>query len=199
MDFILIIISSVLVVETLVLGKSIYKYAEDKDYFFSKIFKRKKMRIDKNDIDIPISVFHNSTNNAADIINSDSFKMTNYLNMINNNSENKKIYYFYSYEDDVFNKNENINYINDKKCIVLNEGENVFGKKELADIDIDDPSVSRRHFIANVKNNMVSLTDCNSTNGTFVNHQKIIDRTVLIPEDIVTVGKVTLILGIKDD
>lgn len=67
------------------------------------------------------------------------------------------------------------------------------GRKEENDICIDHMSVSGRHAkIDKVEDNTggyFTVTDLNSTNGTFVNGKKITAATVLRPNDWITVGK----------
>ena len=68
----------------------------------------------------------------------------------------------------------------------------VIGRDELADIVLDDPGISRRHCEVRVTNDgphlVTSIRDLGSTNGTFVNGQRI-TSTRLDEGDQITVGR----------
>jgi len=68
----------------------------------------------------------------------------------------------------------------------------VIGRDELADIVLDDPGISRRHCEVRVTNDgprlVTSIRDLGSTNGTFVNGQRI-TSTRLDEGDQVTIGR----------
>jgi hypothetical protein len=68
----------------------------------------------------------------------------------------------------------------------------VIGRDELADIVLDDPGISRRHCELRVTNDgphlVTSIRDLGSTNGTFVNGQRI-TSTRLDEGDQITVGR----------
>lgn len=67
-----------------------------------------------------------------------------------------------------------------------------------SDIAINDKNISRKHaqFIVYPKNMMVF--DCGSSNGTFVNGEKITKKTVR-PGDIITLGDITFFFCYADD
>lgn len=68
----------------------------------------------------------------------------------------------------------------------------VIGRDELADIVLDDPGISRRHCEVRVTNDgprlVTSIRDLGSTNGTFVNGQRITSAR-LDEGDQVTIGR----------
>ena len=68
----------------------------------------------------------------------------------------------------------------------------VIGRDEVADIILDDPGISRRHCEVRVSNDgphlITSLRDLGSTNGTYVNGERITSRR-LDDGDQVTVGR----------
>jgi len=66
-----------------------------------------------------------------------------------------------------------------------------FGRAQDCDIIFDDKSVSRHHGHLSVFDNKVYIVDDGSTYGTFVNGQKITDKTVVSRQDKVTLsGKI---------
>ena len=68
----------------------------------------------------------------------------------------------------------------------------VIGRDELADIVLDDPGISRRHCEVRVTNDgphlVTSIRDLGSTNGTFVNGERI-TSTRLGEGDQITIGR----------
>jgi pSer/pThr/pTyr-binding forkhead associated (FHA) protein len=67
------------------------------------------------------------------------------------------------------------------------------GRNEENDIIIDDPKVSRHHIqMIQHDDGHYSLSDCGSTNGTFVNGQKISSEIPLGKNDIVRIGNTTI-------
>ena len=68
----------------------------------------------------------------------------------------------------------------------------VIGRDELADIVLDDPGISRRHCEVRVSNDgphlVTSIRDLGSTNGTFVNGERI-TSTRLDEGDQITIGR----------
>jgi type II secretory pathway predicted ATPase ExeA len=73
----------------------------------------------------------------------------------------------------------------------LTERQYVIGRSELADIVVEDGYVSKIHAMLHVYSNAVVLADLNSTNGTTVN-SKIVQKTVLRNNDIITLGRYKL-------
>ena len=63
------------------------------------------------------------------------------------------------------------------------------GRAPTCDVPVFDPTVSRRHAELSLVAGGVKVTDLGSANGTFVNGEKITDRTVR-NGDVVTFGKV---------
>lgn len=63
----------------------------------------------------------------------------------------------------------------------------VIGRRETCDIVLHDPSVSRKHAQLDKVEEKYILTDLNSTNGTYVNGQKVVKKT-LEQGDIITFG-----------
>ena len=58
-------------------------------------------------------------------------------------------------------------------CITLKKGENIFGRDEkIADFIIEDPCISKKHFVILVNENKQILIDC-SKNGIYLNNIKL--------------------------
>ncbi len=72
----------------------------------------------------------------------------------------------------------------------------VIGRDALADVILDDPGISRRHSEIRVTNDgphlVTSIRDLGSTNGTFVNGERI-TSTRLTSGDRLTVGRTTIV------
>ena len=67
------------------------------------------------------------------------------------------------------------------------------GRLEDNDVVINDEYASRHHLrIVQHDDGSYTLTDCGSTNGTFVNGQRVYGDVKLLPNDIVRVGKTIL-------
>lgn len=58
--------------------------------------------------------------------------------------------------------------------ITLKQGDNIFGRdKQEADFVIEDRYVSKKHFIIKVFGTQLILIDCESMNGTYLNHKRV--------------------------
>jgi pSer/pThr/pTyr-binding forkhead associated (FHA) protein len=68
----------------------------------------------------------------------------------------------------------------------------VVGRSRDADISVNSLRLSRRHAVFRQRENLLLLEDLESTNGTFVNGQRISGITRLFPGDVVTMGPVTI-------
>jgi adenylate cyclase len=73
----------------------------------------------------------------------------------------------------------------------------VVGRGEASDIPLYDPTISRRHAELSIHEDEVTITDLESSNGTFVNGEKI-HQTKLQPGDSVCFGKVVCQLRAED-
>ncbi|WP_155370943.1 FHA domain-containing protein [Catellatospora vulcania] len=62
----------------------------------------------------------------------------------------------------------------------------------MAAVALDDRSVSRRHASLEIVDNYLVLTDLGSTNGTYVNDQRITRRQALVPGDRIRIGRYDL-------
>lgn len=65
------------------------------------------------------------------------------------------------------------------------------GRSPESDVHLPDPSVSRNHALLDVQNGSLIVHDAGSTNGTYVNKERI-DSAVLKAGDVVAFGKAEL-------
>jgi hypothetical protein len=65
------------------------------------------------------------------------------------------------------------------------------GRSPESDVHLPDPSVSRNHALFDVQNGSLIVHDAGSTNGTYVNDERI-DSAVLKTGDVVAFGKAAL-------
>lgn len=84
------------------------------------------------------------------------------------------------------------------KMVLLQTGSVVLGRSADADITIDDEGISRRHVRLDYKKGKTIITDMGSTNGTYVNGERIAE-TELQHEDKIQLSSSTLIKYIYAD
>ena len=73
----------------------------------------------------------------------------------------------------------------------LRQGVRVIGRADGADILVEDPKVSRRHATVERSDGQVLLSDVGSTNGTWLNHERVAGSALLADGDQIRVGNVT--------
>lgn len=78
----------------------------------------------------------------------------------------------------------------DDRRLAVRDGETVAGRDEGCDIRLDDPSVSRRHARFLVQDDLITVEDLSSTNGTLVNGRKTSGAVSLQPGDTIRIGSV---------
>jgi predicted component of type VI protein secretion system len=71
----------------------------------------------------------------------------------------------------------------------LKPGKNVLGRGAEADIVVDDPGVSRKHAEVHFDNGQVRLVDLGSTNGTFVDGERVSSVMMLREGSTITMGR----------
>ena len=76
--------------------------------------------------------------------------------------------------------------------IILSEGETLWGRSRDADVVVEDEAISRYHFKITVVDRIATLEDLNSTNGTFVNGERI-RQHILQPNDKIQISSVTVL------
>ena len=79
----------------------------------------------------------------------------------------------------------------DGRRLPLADGETVAGRDEACAITFDESSVSRRHARFLVQDEVVTVEDLNSTNGTKVNGRKTSGAVRLRPGDTIKIGVIT--------
>lgn len=80
------------------------------------------------------------------------------------------------------------------RAVEIKPGKLTLGRSDSNDIVVDDISASRQHaeILFDEDNETVSLVDLNSTNGTYVNHQRVYGTYLLSPDDVIRIGQVQL-------
>lgn len=83
------------------------------------------------------------------------------------------------------------------KVVDLKPGKFTLGRASSNDLMIDDTAASRQHaeVLFDPATNAVSLIDLNSTNGTYVNRQRVKGSCQLVPDDLVRIGQVVMQLN----
>ena len=66
------------------------------------------------------------------------------------------------------------------------------GRASSNDLIIDNMGVSSHHAIISIKDSQYLIEDLNSTNGTFLNSEKILSQQRINPQDSIIIGKHTL-------
>lgn len=74
----------------------------------------------------------------------------------------------------------------------LTEKEHVLGRSSMADIRVDDPSVSGRHAALSPRGDGFAVRDLGSTNGTLVDGTKVEGEHLLVGGETVQVGEALL-------
>ncbi len=82
--------------------------------------------------------------------------------------------------------------------VSFKQNEISIGRSDDNDLAIDDEAVSSRHARIIFENGKWMLEDLNSTNGTYLNNQRIFTSTVLINGDEIMLGKQSLLIDIPD-
>src|SRR5512138_922366 len=75
------------------------------------------------------------------------------------------------------------------KVYPLDKGEMFVGRDLSNDIVINDPEISRRHARLFLQGASYVLEDLGSTNGSFVNGQRLVGPNILRPGDTITFGE----------
>ena len=68
----------------------------------------------------------------------------------------------------------------------------LIGRDPLNDLQLKDDTISAKHARIFFSNNLWMVEDSNSTNGTFLNNEKIISPTALVENDVIRCGKIAI-------
>ncbi|HEX2420749.1 MAG TPA: FHA domain-containing protein [Acidimicrobiia bacterium] len=80
---------------------------------------------------------------------------------------------------------------------MLNEGTTAVGRQPESEILLDDVTVSRQHCQFKVGANQLTVEDLGSTNGTYVNEERV-DQANLNPGDQVIIGRFQFLVARGD-
>jgi pSer/pThr/pTyr-binding forkhead associated (FHA) protein len=78
------------------------------------------------------------------------------------------------------------------QAVLLGEGEVVIGRSPYCSLIIDQETLSRVHASLRIVGDGVELTDLGSSNGTFVNGQRLTTPKMVGPGDKIVLGKVKI-------
>jgi pSer/pThr/pTyr-binding forkhead associated (FHA) protein len=76
-------------------------------------------------------------------------------------------------------------------AVQVEQHESILGRDATCDLALDDPKVSRRHARLMRMGDEITVEDLGSTNGTFVNGNRIRGKSKVRPGDVITVGSHT--------
>lgn len=85
--------------------------------------------------------------------------------------------------------------INNYQVILLKKKETVFGRDKNVDVKIKDMKISNLHFVISLEEGRCYISDCGSSNGTFVNGNRI-QKHELFPNDIILAGETSMKIGV---
>ena len=86
---------------------------------------------------------------------------------------------------------------NPGKVFLIQKAETAIGRDEKSDIFILDSGISRHHAVVSLQGPNYIIKDLGSTNGTFVNEQRLVAPRAIKPGDIILLGdKVRLVFDI---
>lgn len=74
----------------------------------------------------------------------------------------------------------------------------VVGRSAASELPISNDTVSSRHARLSYHHNQWWLEDLNSTNGTFLNDERVNTPTVIVSGDELRIGQVSLLIAIQD-
>lgn len=74
----------------------------------------------------------------------------------------------------------------------LLSGDNIAGRNPDCQIPLDFNGISRKHFSVTVEAAAVTLTDLGSSNGTYLNNQKVSEPVVLKRGDMIKIGSIAM-------
>ena len=75
-----------------------------------------------------------------------------------------------------------------QQSLVFSQPEILIGRDMENDLQLDDETVSGVHARIFFRNNQWMIEDLHSTNGTFINDERITTSTVLVSQDVIACG-----------
>ncbi len=86
-----------------------------------------------------------------------------------------------------------------ERSFALSAGNNIIGRDPRSAVWLDDESVSRRHALISVNDDVALVEDLESTNGTLLNRAAVDSPMVLRDNDVVQVGSLRLTFRTMSD
>lgn len=74
--------------------------------------------------------------------------------------------------------------------VIIIRGDITIGRSDENSIVLSEPFVSGKHAKISIKNNDLFIEDLNSTNGAFVNDERVAGKMKLLPHDEIKIGSV---------
>ena len=84
------------------------------------------------------------------------------------------------------------------ELVSLESGEVVIGRSNNCDYSLPDETVSARHARLSYHHNQWWAEDLKSTNGTYLNDERVSVPTVIVSGDELRCGQVSLLIGIEE-
>lgn len=88
---------------------------------------------------------------------------------------------------------------NDGAIIVINKATFVIGRSPECHLRINSGAISRQHAVITVDSDLVRVKDLGSTNGTYINGQKITQETVLHNHDLLQLGPLQTVVVFSEN
>jgi len=86
-----------------------------------------------------------------------------------------------------------------QQSLVFNQPEILIGRDAENDYQLDDETVSGTHARIFFRNNQWMIEDLHSTNGTFINDERIATSTVLVSQDVIACGARHFSITLEDN
>ena len=88
--------------------------------------------------------------------------------------------------------------VNKEKVDVSVENSIIVGRSNYCDVCINDPKLSRQHFVIEIVNDKFLVSNISSTNGTFLNGNKLSTKQLLHNGDKILAGTSVITVGFKE-
>lgn len=74
----------------------------------------------------------------------------------------------------------------------------IIGRSNYCDVCINDPKLSRQHFVIEIVNDKFLVSNISNTNGTFLNGNKLSTKQLLHNGDKILAGTSVITVGFKE-